>query len=159
MSRLRGPLRGRAVLVLGAGDRAGQAASLRLSALGAALLLAGPDLGAIVTTAGLIAAAGGTVRVVEQACPPLRIADAHRLASEALEPPSDGVVSAASFPTAAAARAAFEMLRAHLPAGAVVILMDAVPAGEERAAAARVGEAFAPAGADDSETDGPPATA
>jgi hypothetical protein len=147
------------VLVLGAGDRAGQAAALRLSALGAALLLAGPDLGAIVTTAGLIAAAGGTVRVVEEACPPLPVADAHRLAADALEPPSDGVVSAASFPTPAAARAAFEMLRAHLPAGAVAVLLDAVPAGDERAAAARVAGAFAPAAPEDPDADAPPATA
>jgi uncharacterized protein with beta-barrel porin domain len=130
------------VLVLGAGDRAGQAAALHLSALGAALLLAGPELGAIVATAGLIAAAGGTVRVVEDACPPLPIADAHRLASEALEPPSDGVVSTASFPSAAAAKTAFDTLRAHLPAGATVVLLDAVPAGDERAAAERLASAF-----------------
>ena len=136
------------MLVLGAGDRAGQATALRLSALGAALLLAGPDLGAVVTTAGLVAAAGGTVRVVETPSPPLPIADAHRLASEALEPPTDGVVSAASFATPAAARTAFEMLRAHLPASAVVILMDAVPAGQERAAATRVTASFTPDGAD-----------
>ena len=135
---LRGPLRGRAVLVIGAGDRAGQAAALHLSAHGAALLLAGPELGAVVATAGLIAAAGGTVRVVEESCPPLPVGEAHRLASEALEPPTDGVVSASSFPTPAAAKSAHETLRAHLPASAVVVLLDAVPAGGERAAAERI---------------------
>jgi NAD(P)-dependent dehydrogenase (short-subunit alcohol dehydrogenase family) len=140
--RLGAPLRGRVVLVLGAGDRAGQAAALHLSALGAALLVAGPDLGAIVTTAGLIAAAGGTVRVVEEACPPLPIADAYRLATDALEPPSDAVLSAASFTTASAAKAAFDTLRAHLPAGATVVLLSDVPAGDERAAAERLAAAF-----------------
>jgi NAD(P)-dependent dehydrogenase (short-subunit alcohol dehydrogenase family) len=139
---LRGPLRGRAVLVLGAGDKAGQAVALRLSALGAALLLAGPDLGAVVTTAGLIAAAGGTVRVVEAGCPPLPVADAHRLASEALEPPTDCVVSSAAFESPAAAKKAHETLRARLPADAVAVLLDAVPAGAERAAAERVTALF-----------------
>jgi NAD(P)-dependent dehydrogenase (short-subunit alcohol dehydrogenase family) len=159
VSRLRGPLRGRVVLVLGAGDRAGQAAALHLSALGAALLFAGPELGAIVTTAGLIAAAGGTVRVVEEACPPLPIADAHRLASEALEPPSDAVVSAASFTSAAAAKTAFDTLRAHLPAGATVVLLGDVPAGDERAAAQEVAAAFTKASPDAPDAGGPSALA
>ena len=157
--RLGGPLRGRVVLVLGAGDPAGQAAALHLSALGARLLLAGPELGAIVTTAGLIAAAGGTVRVVEASCPPLPIADAHRLASEALEPPSDGVVSAASFSSPAAAKSAFDTLRAHLPSGAKVVLLGDVPVGDEREAAEYLAAEFTKHSPDTPASGGPAARA
>ena len=84
MTRVGGPLRGRVVLGIGAGDGVGRGVALHLAAHGAAVVLAGPSLAEVVETAGLVAAAGGTVRVVEQACPPLSLTAALALATAAL---------------------------------------------------------------------------
>ena len=134
------------MLVVGAGDRAAQAAALHLSALGAAVVAAGPSLDGVVVTAGLVAASGGTVRVVERPAPPLASAELVRLATEALEPPTDAVLSAATYATRAAAHEAARELSSLLAPGARVAVLEAVPAGEERAAALRLVARFLPEG-------------
>jgi NAD(P)-dependent dehydrogenase (short-subunit alcohol dehydrogenase family) len=134
-------------LVLGAGDGSARAAALRLSALGAAVVAAGPEVDDAVATAGLIAASGGTVRVIEAKAPPLCGADLLHQAASALEPPTDALVAEAAFETAAAAAAAADDLAARLPHGALVFVVPRAGVGEERSAAERIAARFAPVAA------------
>jgi hypothetical protein len=126
------------VLVLGAGDRCAQAVALHLSARGAAVIAAGPVLAPVVSTAGLVAAQGGTVRVVEEAAPPLLGRALLDAACQALDAPTDVVVSPDAFPSPAAAAAAARDLSLGFDAGAISLVLDVPTAGGERAAAERV---------------------
>jgi hypothetical protein len=140
--RRAGPLRGRVVLVVGAGDRLAQAVALHLAARGAAVVAAGPALPALLVTAGLVATQGGTVRVVEEPAPPAGGAALLGAAAEALAAPTDVVVSPDAFATRAAAAAATRDLASALGPGAVAIVLDVPIAGGERAAAERVALRF-----------------
>ena len=132
------PLRGRVVLVVGAGDRLAQRASLHLAGRGAAVVAAGPSLDEVIVTAGLVAAAGGTARVIEVPVPPLLGSDLIRRAMEAFEPPTDAVVSCSAFRTAADAWAAAHDLSAHLLPGARVAVLEKVGAKNEEKALERL---------------------
>jgi NAD(P)-dependent dehydrogenase (short-subunit alcohol dehydrogenase family) len=132
------------VLVVGAGDGIGRAAALHLSAHGAAVVLAGPRLDDVVEAAGLVAAAGGTVRVVETPCPPLDAAGAVAAATAALDRPTDAVLHVPAFASDPAARAFATLLSPLLPAGARVEVLAAVPFPAERQAAERLARSFAP---------------
>ncbi len=124
------PLRGHVVLVVGAGDPTARALALHLSALGAAVIAAGPALDAVVVTAGLIAASGGTVRVVETAAPPCGGRALVAAAQEALETPTAAFLSESAFPSAAAVETAARELSAWLPPGTPALCLRAttVPA-------------------------------
>jgi len=137
-----GPLRGRVVLGIGAGDGVGRATALHLAALGAAVVLAGPTLSDVVETAGLVAAAGGTVRVVEQPCPPCTLADAIRLATAALDAPTDLFLGADAYASPDDLAAAEREARASLAPGAHVTVLRRVPASEAKAAAERASRGF-----------------
>ena len=137
MNARRRPLEGRVVLVLGAGDPVGEAAALHASALGASIVVAGPRLGPVVATAGLVAATRGTVRVVEAPSPPLLDAALLAVAAAALAPVTDALVAAGAMPDLDAARRAADDLRRALPDGARVELLDARPADGPRRAAER----------------------
>lgn len=145
MTARRRPLEGRVVLLLGAGDPVAEAAALHASALGAAIVAAGPRLGPVVATAGLVAATRGTVRVVEAPAPPLLGEALLAAAGAALSPVSDVLVASGAFPDLDAARRAADGLRAHLPETARVELLDARPPDGPRRAAERAVGAWAAA--------------
>jgi hypothetical protein len=132
------PLEGRVVLVVGAGDRCAQAVALHLSARGASVVVAGPVLAPVVLTAGLVAAQGGTVRVVEEPAPPLHGRALVHAATQALAAVTDVVVSPDAFPSRTAALAEARDLAAGLALGAVATVVDVPTAGGERTAAERV---------------------
>jgi hypothetical protein len=131
------------VLVLGAGGRVARAVALRLSAHGAAVLAAGPDIHEVVTTAGLVAAQGGVARVVEAPAPPLLGRDLVASAGATLEPPSDAVVSPEAFRAREEAAAQARVLEGLLPPGAHVVVLDPERGAGE---AERVAGLFLPAG-------------
>jgi hypothetical protein len=131
------------VLVLGAGGRAAQAAALRLSAHGAAIVAAGPALADVVTTAGLVAATGAVARVVEPPAPPLLGHDLLRAAAAAFEPVTDAVVCPEAFPSPLEAADAARALGASLPEGGRVLVLDpdrGAGAEAERAARSFLGD-------------------
>lgn len=142
MSRMRRPLRGRVVLVVGAGDPAAQAVALHLSALGAALIAAGPDLDPVLATAGLAAASGSIARVIEAKSPPLLGAELIARATEALEPPTDVIAAASAFSPSSLAAAAVEALLRLLRPGAQGVVVEAAPPAGRKAFAEAVAARF-----------------
>src|SRR5205085_7593265 len=89
---------------------------------------AGPARPAVIEAAGLVAAAGGTVRVIETACPPLPFTAALALATEALDVPTDVFLDAAAFPSTDAFADAVQLARDAIGSTGHVALLDAVPA-------------------------------
>ena len=130
------------VLVLGAGDRAARAAALRLAAHGAAIVAAGPDLGDVVVTAGMVAAAGGVSRVIEGKAPPLEGAELLLEAAATLEPPTDALVAESAFASSAAAWEAAHYLGVQMQKGARVAILPRIPAGQESAAGEKIAARF-----------------
>ena len=91
------PLAGRVLLVVGAGDPVAREVALRASALGAEVIAAGPALAPVVVTAGMIAASGAVVRVVEAPSPPLLGDPLLCVARETLAPVTHAAVAASAF--------------------------------------------------------------
>jgi NAD(P)-dependent dehydrogenase (short-subunit alcohol dehydrogenase family) len=125
----RRPLRGRIVLVVGADDPATRRTALHLAARGASLIVAGRDRDEVLATAGLGAASGATIRVIEAPSPPL---DGHALidlATQVLAAPTDVLVAAAIGPVAASVAEA-------LGVRALACVVPSRPPGGERVFAA-----------------------
>jgi len=144
------------VLLVGAGDPVAQALALRLTAYGAAIVVAGPQLPAVLTTAGLAAASGATARVVEEASPPLLGTALLAAARQALAAPTDVVVAAAAFSSPTAAEDALRPLAAAVAPGGEALLLDAKPAGGTKSCADAAAARFLTrAAADPSSVPGP----
>jgi hypothetical protein len=117
-------LRGRVVLVVGAGDPLARDVSLHLAARGAAIVAAGPALDPVVATAGLVAAQGGTVRVIEDTVPPLLGRALLTAAARTLDLVTDVLVAPSAFPSREAAATAARDLGLTLEPGGLSLLLD-----------------------------------
>lgn len=138
----RRPLRDRVILVVGAGDPATRTMALHAAAHGAALVCAGPVLPPVLQTAGLAAASGGTVRVIETPAPPLGGLDLARAAAAALAPPTDAFLAETAFASSFEAHAEAAALSAVLASGARVLVVPARPEGGAKAYAASTLDAW-----------------
>lgn len=135
----RRPLHGRIVLVIGADDVATRGAALHLSARGAALVACGRDRDAVLITAGLAAASGGTVRVVDEATSPLLDPGVIDAATRALGRPTDALVSG---PLVDESPALVDRLRALVGSAGSLGVVPVRPPGGARAFAEAMCAAF-----------------
>lgn len=131
------PLARRVVLVVGADDSATRRTALHVAAQGARLVVTGSDAPEVLITAGLVAASGGTARVLD-ARPDLDADALLAAAARELAPVTDALVAGTSPGAESLARA----LVGALGAGAIVRAVPPRPPQGERAFAQATCAAF-----------------
>lgn len=125
------------VLVVGADDSATRRTALHLAAQGARLVVMGSDAQEVLITAGLVAASGGTVRVLD-ARPDLDVDALLAAAARELAPVTDALVAG----TSSGAESLVAALVGALGARAIVRAVPPRPPQGERAFAQATCAAF-----------------